>query len=135
MHGARGRDRVVGHGKNGLIRGFDVDAGVETFTRRTPCASPVSAVAIGGGWIVAGTDGGAVVTMSAVDGTDVVVSAGMRVCAIGKSEVRSPAGWARAGFRGGSFAPTRRLGSNAASPRAPSIRAVDSPPSPPAPRS
>ena len=67
---------VVGHGKNGLIRGFDVDAGVETFTRRTPCASPVSAVAIGGGWIVAGTDGGAVVTMSAVDGTDVVARAG-----------------------------------------------------------
>lgn len=67
---------VVGHGKNGLIRGFDVDAGIETFTRRTPCASPVSAVAIGGGWIVAGTDGGAVVTMSAVDGTDVVARAG-----------------------------------------------------------
>lgn len=64
---------VVGHEKNGLIRGFDVDAGVETFTKRTPCASPVSALALGGGWCVAGTDGGAVVTMSAVDGADVVV--------------------------------------------------------------
>ena len=68
---------VVGYKFDGLIRGFDVDAAdIEPskvlFTRRAPDRTSVTTVALGGGWIVAGTDGGAVVTMSAADGTDVV---------------------------------------------------------------
>ena len=120
---------VVGHEKNGLIRGFDVDAGVETLQseRRARHRCRRSRSAGVGSWPGRTGGGGRCPRWTAPTSSP----AGDRVCR--KSGVRSPAGWARAGFRGGP-APTRRLGSNAASPRAPSIRAVDSPPSPPAPR-
>ena len=67
---------AVGHARNGLVRGFNLDTGVETFRRECggDVETRVTSVAVGGGWIVAGTDGGAVVAVSAADGSDAIAA-------------------------------------------------------------
>ena len=67
---------AVGHARHGLVRGFNLDTGLETFRRECggDVETRVTSVAVGGGWIVAGTDGGAVVAVSAADGSDVIAA-------------------------------------------------------------